>query len=123
MTGIRVGSPVLSVSGTTPVTAVVIPVLRKARLTKVVIYNADTIDHVVYVVYGKIDLSTMSFNEEGSAYPGIVVRAGQNVILDEKDIPALYVESTKDEVRAFAVKLGEAVSSNNVQVQIEIEEL
>lgn len=122
MVGLRVGSPVLAVSGTTNVLAIVIPPLRKARLTKLMIYNPDSIDHVVYVTYGKFDIATSTFTEEGQLLPGIVVRAGQNVILTEEDIPESYVESLDTEIRAVAVKLGEAVSANNVQVQIEIEE-
>lgn len=100
----------------------IIPVERKSRVTKIMLYNTDTDDHTIEI--GSVDITTTgpdptSFN---LVIPPIKVPAGTNVTLTEDQIPALSIKSTTTSPKAWFVRTGEAISSGNVIVALEFEE-
>lgn len=114
--GIRHASPVVDVSGTSPVDLWKVTVNRKAKLTKVVIYNADTADH-------KVELGEYDGTMFVAKLPPIPVLAGQLVVLEESDLPSAYVASSDTQnLKRWAARLEAGVTSSNVKVQIEVEE-
>ena len=113
---VRHTSPVTDISGTTAVGLWKVTVGRKARIVKIMIYNADTADHTVE--FGEWDGSTFT-----AKLPPIPVLAGKMVVLEEADIPREYVASQNTEnLRSWAARLEAGISSKNVKVQIEVEE-
>jgi len=109
------------ISGTDPVELWRVTVNRKARLVKIMIYNRDTTDH--YVEFGEIDPTTSPVTWVSTKLPRIPVLAGQMVVLSEEDIPSEYVVSKDTStIRSWAAKLDAAVSANNVEVSVEVEE-
>lgn len=114
----RWASDVVELSDTTPQQLWVVPSGKRARITKIFIYNADSADHVVTISrLNLIDNSTKQI------MPGIKVAAGSTKILTEDEIPAESVSSSDTTLYAIVAALEAAVSSNNVQVQIEVEEM
>lgn len=112
---VRHSSGLKSLSGTSAVELWKVTINRRARITKVIIYNADSADHVVYL--GKYDGTTST-----QLLPGIKVATGANVILTEDQIPAEYIYSTSDTQLSWAAWLDAAVTSTNVEIIIEVEE-
>lgn len=104
-----------TLSGTTPVELWKVTIDRSARITKIMINNPDTADHTVYL--GSYDGSTFT-----QLLPGIKVLAGQTVTLSEDDIPAEKIYSTSTSQLSWAGKLEASVTSNNVEINIEVEE-
>ncbi len=112
---VRHSSGLKTVSGTDPVELWKVGINRSARITKVIIYNPDSADHVVYL--GKYDGTTFT-----QLLPGIKVLAGETIVLGEDDIPAERVYSTSSTQYSWAAKLEASVASNNVEVSIEVDE-
>ena len=112
---VRHSSGLKTLSGTDPTELWKVTIDRSARLTKVIIYNADSADHIVYL--GSYDGTTAT-----QLLPGIVVSAGSNVTLKEEELPAVSVYSDSDTQRSWAAWLDAAVTANNVEINIEVEE-
>jgi hypothetical protein len=117
--GFRHSSGVVQLSGTTPTQLWVVPTNRKARITKIMIYNADTADHVVTLY--KVNVADPT--DSAQILPSIPVPTGQLKTLTEDEIPDEWVSSTSNTVYMIAAAIDAAVTANNVQIIIEVEEL
>ena len=118
MAGVRHSSGLKELSGTTAVALWKVTVGRGARLVKIVIYNPDTADHTVEI--GELDVNG---NWVAAKLPKIPVLSGQMVVLEEKDIPneKVYSKDTSN-IKQWGARLEAAVSANNVQIEVEVEE-
>ena len=112
---VRHSSGLKTLSGTDATELWKVTIDRSARLTKVVIYNPDSADHVVYL--GSYDGTTAT-----QLMPGIRVLSGETVVLTEDDLPATIIYSDSDTQRSWAGWLDAAVTANNVEITIEVDE-
>lgn len=112
---VRHTSGLKSLSGITPVELWKVTIDRSAHITKIMITNPDSADHIVYL--GSYDGTTFT-----QLLPGIKVLAGQTVTLSEDEIPSEKIYSTSDTQLSWAAKLDTAVTANNVEIAVEVEE-
>lgn len=112
---VRHTSGLKTLSGTTPVELWKVTIDREARITKIMINNPDTADHTVYL--GSYDGTTFT-----QLLPGIKVLAGQTITLSEDEIPAEKISSTSTTQLSWAGKLDSAITSSDVEINIEVEE-
>ena len=111
-------SPLVSLTGTTPVLVAIVKPLTKARIKKVMAYNSDTSNHRVQIGScdvkpdGTIDPATFK-----QVLPDIVVLADQTIVVEP---PQAEVASTRDKLRAITAKL-EASASSGTSVDIVVE--
>jgi len=111
-------TPLTDVSGTSPVVLVnAKPYYRKFVIKKLMIYNADSSDHVVTL--GSYNTSTSTWVEDKIA---VAVSAGEFKTLSSDELPQDFVETvdTSEGVMAWAVKL-DASASTAVKVKVEFE--
>ena len=116
---IRIVTDIVELSGTDPVELYrCLPPYNKFVIKKLTIYNPDTADHTV--ILGEYDTTSSSWSEDKLVYK---VLAGQTIVLGEDDIPFDHVMTTNPSsaILAWAAKLGEAVSANNVKIKAEFE--
>ena len=109
-------SPIVDVTGTTAVeVARAQPTNRKFIPVKIMLYNADTADHVVTL--GSYNITSGSWDEDKLV---IKVLAGQMLILNEEDIPADFVMTTdpNNALMGWYAKL-DASATNPVKVKVE----
>jgi hypothetical protein len=110
-------SGLLSVSSS-PATMLTVPVNRRAVLTKLIIYNADSVAHTVL-------LGALSGTTFTQLLPRLSVAAGSNLVLGEGQVPYSYVESyattTGVTINSWAAMTGESISTAPVQVYAEFE--
>jgi len=116
---IRVVTDLIELAGTDPVELYrCLPPYNKFIIKKLTIHNPDTVDHTVII--GEYNVSTASWSKDKLIYK---VLAGQTIVLGEGDIPFDYVMTVDPAtaILAWAAKLGEAVSANNVKIKAEFE--
>jgi hypothetical protein len=110
-------SGLLSVSNS-PSTMLTVPINRRAVLTKLLIYNADSVAHTVL-------LGALSGTTFTQVLPALSVASGANLILAEDQVPYSYVESyssaTGVTINSWAAMTGESISTAPVQVYAEFE--
>jgi len=112
---VRHSSGLKTLSGTDATELWKVTINRSARLTKVIIYNPDSADHVVYL--GSYDGATAT-----QLLPGIKVLSGQTVTLAEDELPNIRVYSDSSTQYSWAGWLDAAVTANNVEISIEVDE-
>ena len=111
--GNRHASGLVSISNSAS-TLITVPPNRKAFIRKVMIYNADDVDHTVLIGM----LSGTTFTQ---LLPAIKVLSGQTLSMTEDEIPSEYAYSTDTTINSVAAETGEAISSSSVQIDVEIE--
>ena len=123
LTGKIHSSAVVSLSGTTAVALWVASLNRKAKLRKILIYNADTADAVVEIGEADYSPSTGAATWSSQKLPAIPVASGAMVTLGPNDIPedSVYT-SDASSPKCWAARLQAAVTANPVQIKIEVEE-
>jgi len=116
---VRVVTDLIDLAGTDPVVLYTcLPPHVKYVVKKITIINPDTDDHTV--ILGAYDATGASWVSDKLVYK---VPAGGSLILEEDKIPADYVMTTNPAtaIMAWAAKLGEAISANNVKIKAEFE--
>ena len=100
----------------------IIPVERKSRVTKIMIYNPDSADHTLLIGSVNVTSSGPDPTTFSQVLPDIKVLSGDNVVLTEDEIPILKINSTSTSPKAWYVKTGEAITASKVKIAIEFEE-
>lgn len=106
-----------TVSGTTPVILYVVKPMSKVRINQVMIYNADSANHVVTIAAAKLNADgSIDTNAMKPLLPGIPVAASA---LFNDQVPEAEVASSQTEIYAVVAYL-DAAASTPVQVAVNI---